>query len=134
MCNRDCGCLLAAVISAFVGIIIGVLFYFDFIPAITTTVWIAFGIAIFALIALISIAAFGNQKVARCICRYGNCLLTGIIGTIIMAIATLAITLTTGNTLTAILIALGGFFTALLIIALICLVDCLIDANCRCRE
>ena len=51
-----------------------------------------------------------------------------------MAIAALAITLTTGNTLIAILIALGGFFTALLIIALICLVDCLIDANCRCRE
>lgn len=134
MCNRDCGCLLAGVISTFVGIIIGVLFYFSLIPAITTAIWIAFGIAVFALVTLISIAAFGNQKVARCICRYGNCLLVGIIGTIITTIVALTITLTTGNALIAILIALAGFFVSLLIIALICLVDCLIDANCRCRE
>lgn len=134
MCNRDCGCLLAGVISVFAGIIIGVLYYFGFIANIVTAVWVALGIAIFNLIFLILISVFGDQKALRCLCKYGECLLTGIIGTIITATAALAITLTTGSTLIAILIALVGFFAGFLILSLIYLIKCLIDINCGCRE
>lgn len=134
MCNRDCGCLLSVVISVFIGIIIGVLFFFAFIPAITTVVWIAFGIAVFALALLLTISAFGGPKAGKCVCANGGCLLAGIIGTIITAIAALAITLTTGVVLIAILIGLGGFFFSLLLISLIGFIDCLIDVNCRCRD
>lgn len=133
-CNRDYGCLLAVVISIFIGTIIGVLFYFGFIPSFFVGTWIAFGIAVLSLIGITTITVVENKSGERCICQYGGCLLAGIIGTIVTAIIALAVGLTVGTIFSAIITAIVGLFFSLLIIAIILFVRCLIEANCRFRE
>lgn len=131
-CNCDNGCLLATVISIFLGAIIGVLFYFGLISAFVIGTWIAFGIAMLALIGLVAIANNRNNNI--CICAYGRCLLAGIIGTIISAIIALAIELSVASIISAIVAAALGLFFTLLIIAIVLFIRCLIETNCRFRE
>ena len=133
-CNRDNGCLLATVVSIFLGVIIGVLFFFEFIPAILVGTWIAFGVAVLSLIGITAIAVAENKKGERCMCEYGGCLLAGIIGTIVSTLIALAVGLTAGVVLSAIIVAVLGFFFSLLIITVVLFIRCLIDANCRFRE
>ena len=130
-CNRDCGCLLAAVVSIFLGIIIGVLFFFGFIPTIIPGIWIAFGIAVLSFIGVTIIATMNDREVMRCLCQYGRCLLTGIVGTILTTIVALVIELTIGEILPTIIIAILGFFFILLIIAIVLFIRCLIELNCH---
>lgn len=132
-CN-DCQCLLAVVISIIVGIALGTLYAFGFLPLVGVA---TIGILIFAVIGLVLltlISVFGGSKVARCICGNGNCLLAGIIGTLIFGIISLAVIELVVTIQGIIVVALLGFFTALYIISLTTLIRCLIDVNCRCRE
>ena len=80
----------AIIISIFFGIIIGVLFVFGQIPFITTGIWIEFGLAVLALIVLISglfSAALHNRNVLPlCFHKSTSSLLSAITGTIITAI------------------------------------------------
>ncbi len=133
-CNRDYGCVLATVISIFLGVIIGVLFFFALIPTIIPAIWIAFGLSILTLIGLVTLSSADIERGNQCMCIYGKCLLAGIFGSLITSIIALVITLTVGAVFGAIVIAIWGFFFTLLLIALIMLVKCLIEANCRFRE
>lgn len=133
-CNCDNGCLLATVISIFLGAIIGVLFYFGFISAFVVGTWVAFGIAVLALVGLVVIGNNRDKNNNICICAYGRCLLAGIIGTIVSAIVALAIELTTASVVSAIVAAVLGLFFSLLIITIVLFIKCLIETNCRFRE
>ncbi len=131
MCNRDCDCVLGVIISLFLGVIIGVLFYFSLIPTITPALWIAFGLAALALVLIVGISLFGTPK---CVCRNGKCLLAGIIGTLITTTISLAVTLTATSVIYAIIVGLTGFFFSLLIISFASLINCLVEAQCSKRE
>lgn len=130
MCNRDCDCVLGVIISLFLGVIIGVLFYFSLIPTITTALWIAFGLAALALVLIVGISIFGTPK---CVCGNGKCLLAGIIGTLVTATISLSLTLTATSVIYAIIVGLTGFFFSLLLISFIYLISCLIEAHCNTR-
>ena len=129
-CYKQCSaCLLIGItLSIIFGVIVGILFFFGYVPLIETAVWIAFGIAAFALAILLISAIFSNRdKVYKCLRANAGALLTGIIGTLITAIAALSIILTPGSVLIAILIGLGAIFLGVTLTALVCLILCLLD-------
>lgn len=134
MGNNDCWCLLAAVISLFIGVILGVVYYFGLLPAIATPILILVILAAVFLITLVFVGAFAGPKIGRCVCGNGNCLLGGIIGTIIFGIIALALELTTVTIARTIIVAIFGLFAALFITTLVIFVRCIIEANCRCRD
>lgn len=134
MGNNDCWCLLAAVISLFIGVILGVVYYFGLLPAIATPILILVILAAVFLITLVYVGAFAGSKIGRCICGNGNCLLSGIIGTIIFGIVALALELTAVTIARTVIVAIFGLFAALFITAVVIFVKCIIEANCRCRD
>lgn len=134
MGNNDCWCLLAAVISLFIGVILGVVYYFGLLPAIATPILILVILAAVFLITLVYVGAFASSKIGRCICGNGNCLLGGIIGTIIFGIIALALELTTVTIARTVVVAIFGLFAALFITTVVIFVKCIIEANCRCRD
>lgn len=129
-----CGCISVAVSIVF-AVIAGVMFSFGNIPNIVTAVWISFGLAVLFLILLVAgcfIAA--NKKsslLAPCACSSGGCLLAGIIGTIVTALTALSITLNIEAISIIVLISLGAFFTALMIIAATVFIICIINELCN---
>lgn len=124
---KACSCL-GLIISIVLGAVVGVLFALGFIPFIVTAAWIAFGISVFALafllVAVIVGGATGPNMLTRCLCRNIPCLLAGIIGTLITSIAALSIVLNPVFVSVAALVALGGAFFTLLLIALIDFITC----------
>lgn len=134
MCKKDCGCLLGLVISAILGVIVGFLVYTTEIVGITTAIWIAFGLAVGAVVLLAILSVVTRGKTERCICNNGTCLAIGAVGTIITTIIALAITVTTGVIGIAVLIGLVVLFLGLTIFGLLSLVLCLVNATCMCRE
>ncbi len=117
-------------VSIVFGVLVAVLFNLGLIPGITTIVWIVFGLSVLALILLVwggYLSAVSIPGILRiCISRNGVCLLAGIIGTLISAIIALSITLVTSSILITVFIGIAAFFFALMIIALIALLRCII--------
>jgi len=124
------------VVSVVVATVVALLFAFGFVPNIVTAVWIVFGFAvlnlIFLVVGLFGASIFRRTLLGRCLCCNGTILLVGIFGTIILALAALSITLVVTSIPIIILIALGAFFAALMVIEFIALLSCLINGLC-CR-
>lgn len=151
MCNRY-NYLGSASISIILGIIIGVLVYFGFIPNIQSLLITALVFAGINYILYTLISVFRNINRNRndnennnnrtecnsCRCRYQNGIITGIIGTILFGILSFGLTLTTGIIITAILVGIFFVFLIFMIINiylfLICLnEDCSCNCNCGCN-
>ena len=128
-CKCNCTCLVIGIaLSVIFGIIIGIIFYLGLVPLITTGIWIAFGVAVLALVFLLSSVLFtARVKVFKCLCLSLGALLIGILGTILTAVGALSITLVTGSILIAILIGLGALFFGLVLAALTCIILCILD-------
>ena len=132
-CGENCcgNLCIEVVISVVFGALVGVLFAFGFIPAITTAIWIFFGLAVLNLIFLVAgvytASVFRRTPLAVCLCCGGAVFLAGIIGTIVLAVALLSIVLVTTSIGIAALVAIGAFFAALMLIALIDLLICILD-------
>lgn len=136
-CNRKCslGCSCAAlVISAVFAAVVGVLFYFRYISFIVTAVWIAFGLGVLILILLFASLVYAATHpcwiLPGCLCARGGCLLLGSVGTVVSALAALSIALSPRLIFDVILVSVGAFFTALMLLALIALLLCIICALC----
>lgn len=130
-CRPSCGCgCIALFISAILGAVAGVLVYFNLLPAITTAVWIAFGLGVLGLIILVSALFLASTNpshaLTRCLCKRGICLLVGSIGTIVAALCALSIVLAPLSIATAILVSIAAFFLFLMIIALISFLVCIL--------
>lgn len=132
MCDKNCNCLVALIVAIFLGVILGALAFTGTLTSIATLGWIAFGVTGVTLILLTIIAAFAGNKTGRCVCCYGRCLLTGIVGTFITLLIGIAFTLT-GIAL-AIVVGVGAIFAIFLFLTFIQFVICLIENTCRCRE
>lgn len=133
----SCNCCLEIVISILVAAAVGVLFAYGFISGIITALWIVFGLAVLALILFVaglytSALSCRHTPLAECICCKGKCLLAGIIGTIVLALATLSITLVQGSIWVIVLISIAAFFAAFMLAELVVLLVCIINKIC-CR-
>ncbi|NLT64780.1 MAG: hypothetical protein GXY01_10070 [Clostridiales bacterium] len=110
---------------------VGVLFSFGLIPAITTAIWIVFGLAVllltFLAAGLFITLIFRSSPLTRCLYCRGNYLLAGTVGTIVSALAALSITLITTSVPIIILISIGAFFAALMLMEVIIFFSCIID-------
>ncbi len=134
MGNNDCWCLLATVAGIFIGVILGLVYFFGLIPAVLTSVNALIVLAAVFLVVLILIGATAGTKVARCVCGNGNCLLAGIVGTIVVGLIATAVNLATITIANAVIIGLFGLFATLFIIAAVVFAKCIIETNCRCRD
>lgn len=142
-CNNErcgfsaCSCI-GVVISIVFGAIVGILFAFCFIPFIVTAIWIAFGIGVLALILLVLGVFLGAvtapNALSKCLCRNTTCLLVGIFGTIISAIAALSIWLIPVCIPVIALVTIAAFFFSLLVIGLIAFISCVVCKMCSLRE
>ncbi|MDP4120390.1 MAG: hypothetical protein Q8876_04945 [Bacillota bacterium] len=116
------------------GAIVGILFAFRYIPFIVISTWIAFGLGVLTLIFLV-IGVFlgavtGPNALAKCLCKNTTCLLVGVLGTIISALAALSIVLTPVFISVITLVAIGAFFFSLMILGLIALISCIASKLC----
>lgn len=130
MCMKQCGCVLSIILSAIIGIIVGVLFFLGNIANIITFVWIAFGISAVSLI-LLNVVGTSERNKSYCICKNGSCLLLGAVGSMILSLIALGLTLSIGVISIAILIGFLGLFTALTLVSLFTLTLCVVKSNCR---
>lgn len=132
-CSIGCSCV-SLVISAILAAVIGVLFFFKWIPNIAVVTWIAFGLGVLTLLilffTLLYAAAHPCSALPGCLCRHGKCLLLGSAGTIVSTLATIAIALSLRSIFAVFFVAIGAFFTVLMLLALISLILCVLCALC----
>lgn len=135
MNNCKCNCsILCSVIGTAIALVfgtaVGFLFYFGVFSAIVIplTTILAFGFV--SIIGTATTALLNRScEIEGCLCRLKGMLLSGATGTFISSLAALAVSLTTGSVLSAIVIGLVGFFLALLIAGVVCLVNCVTDCD-----
>ena len=92
-CNKNLLYILITIVSIAVGITYGYFYATSIIEAITSILWSAFAIALFATLILLGIILFNRKETNQCICRDGFFLLFGIIGTLIFSEISLALKL-----------------------------------------
>ena len=134
MCKQNsCNNAIAIILSVVIGLGISVLFGLSLIPNAIFALWIAFGLSILSLIALlflIPLAGFNNfSSLKKCMCEYSKNLIVGTIGTLVTTIAALSLTLTVSTALIIIFFLIGTFLS-LLIISLTQFLWCLINSDC----
>lgn len=130
-CNCRGRCTTAAIIA---GAVIGVLAAFFQITGIITVttafLWVAFGIAVGYLGAVLLATALARRaEDLECTCTTLNTLLVGILGTILLAVVLLAVGIVATSVVSAILTGLLLFFLTLTLAGTACLVRCL--AGCE---
>lgn len=130
-CNCKLDCTAEAVIVA---AIVGVLAAFAQITGVIVLapvfLAVAFGIAVVYL-AVVLVAAALAQRPHRgcCACRPLQAVLSGILGTILLALVLLAVGIVATSVVSAILVGLLVFFFALVFMGTVCLVKCLGDCE-----
>ena len=130
LCNCKCSCTAAAVIAS---LIVGVLAAFLQITAVITVtpafLWVVAGVAAVYLGILALRTGCGCAEGGACRCGALNALLVGILGAILFAVILLAVGVTAGSVVSAVLVGLTLFFFALTISATACYVRTLADCG-----
>ena len=132
-CRNNFSCLVVWVIAITLGIILGIVSFVTLIPGIIIALWIAFGIGAFGVLltTVLALTPFARQ----CLCEKGKCLIIAAIGTVILTIIALAITIVTGSVAIAMLIGLVTAFLVATILSIFNILFCLIDDGCRkCKD
>ncbi len=118
MCRKVSSCVLNIVIALIFGAVAGILFGFGFLTGATSLIG-AFVVGVVGLV--IAVASAGLSCCSNCArhcCEDKICLVLGSVGAIATALLSLALT-GVGVVVSAVLAALIGFFTALVLISLI---------------
>lgn len=130
--NCVCGsCSVSGIIWSIIGgIAAAVLFYLGYITSAVVGIWITFGIAAFSLIYILLSTFLSScsetcARFSHCLHRSLKCLLIGSIGTIVVSIAALSISLTTTAAPT-IIVGLLVLFFILLLSAIVNLLKCIV--------
>ncbi|MBQ7090982.1 MAG: hypothetical protein IJN82_07660, partial [Clostridia bacterium] len=127
-CNYRCGCsLIAAIFSAFIGVIAAFLQITGVITVTPAFLWVTLGIAIGYLAILLFTATIAPNN-SDC-CTSLNVLLAGILGTSLFSIVILAVGITATSIASAILTGILLFFFSLTLTATACRVRCLTNCN-----
>ena len=125
-CRRDCS-FFAVLVSAILGIVAAFLQISGVFTATVTALWVALGVAVVYLAALLLGIAIRRDERRTCCAPLGT-VLAGILGTVLFAVVLLAVGITATSVVSAILVGILTAFFALTITASACLVRCL--ANC----
>ena len=142
MVSRNYICLISLTIGGFIGIIIGALFFSGVLPEITLAIYAVLAISVALILYLIVSLSNSSSNNIECFQRSGPCLLLGAIGTLILSIIALALSLTAGDILGSIIIGLITFFFTFAIVSTIFLIICLLNTgdednnengNCNCN-
>lgn len=130
MCKNNT-CLISVAISIIIAIALSIAFFVGVLPGILALVIAALILAGLAALSIILVKGYRDNW---CLCDNGTCLIIGTAGTLFFGTITLAITLTVGAVLSAILIALVGFFAGLTLTNLIALLLCVSKSSCGHKE
>lgn len=129
-CNCKLDCTAEAVIVAAV---LGVLAAFAQITGVIVLapvfLAVAFAIAVVYLAVVLVAMALAQRRRGCCACRPLRAVLSGILGTILLALVLLAVGIVATSVVSAILVGLLVFFFALVFIGTVCLVKCLGDCE-----
>lgn len=130
-CHYQCSCrLLAVIASVIIGVITAFLQITGTVTATPAFLWVVFGVAVAYLGVLVVAAALsGRGDPTGCVCSALNALLIGILGSVLFALALLAVGIVATSVLSAILVGITLFFFALMLTSTACLVRYLV--NCR---
>lgn len=131
MCKKNNTCLVSVALSIILAIAAALAFFAGVLPGIIALVVASL---ILAAVATLVIVLVKEYRQDWCLCDNGVCLVVGIVGTLLFGTIALAVTLTVGAILSAILIALVGFFAALTLTNLIALLICVSKNNCSHKE
>ena len=118
-----CNCLIDVIISIAIGIVVGLIYSTGILTGITTAIWIILGITILTIVLSIF-----NKK---CLCKNGKCIAIAVIGTIVLCIRILSLTLQTSLAY-AIIIGIFGVFVSLMISSLYKIITCIAKESCKC--
>lgn len=130
MCKNNT-CLINVVISIIIAIALAIAFFVGVLPGIIALV---VALLILSALATLSVVLIKGYRDNWCLCDNGRCLILGIAGTLFFGTIALAVTLTVGTILSAILIALVGFFAGLTLTNLIALLLCVSKSSCGHKE
>lgn len=134
--NFSSRCRMGVVLGIIVGVIAGILFSNHLLTAITTGIWIAFGLGVLALLilsAFVLVAKYNPTTVlTRCLCSNIICLLVGIFGTIAASLVALSVSLLPDCLTVAVIIGILTFFLVMLFISLSSLLLCFVCNSSRC--
>lgn len=130
-CSCKCSCAIASIIAS---VIVGVVTAFLQIAAVITVapafLWAAFGIAV------VYLGGAAITTALACRCRSGDCacaglelMLTGALGTVLLALVLLAVGITATSIVSAILVGLLVLFFALMLTSTACYVSALADCT-----
>ena len=125
-CCGKLSCILpAVVVSIIVGIITAFLRFMAVITVTPAFLWVLFGIAVVSLFVLpLALSVIRNANVHGCVCSVLTALLTGLVGTILLAIVLLGIAFSATSVIGAVITgALLAFFT-LAVTSTACLAKC----------
>lgn len=130
-CHYQCSCRLFAVIaSVIIGVVTAFLQITGTVTATPAFLWVVFGIAVVYLGVLVVATALPHKgEVTGCVCSALNALLIGILGSILFALALLAVGIVATSILSAILVGITLFFFALMLTSTACLVRSLADCG-----
>ena len=136
-CN-SCGGCIELLVSIVLGAVVGVLFAFEFIPNITVAVFTVLGLGVLSLVFLmVALFLLNNNQAGcggfKCICRNLKFWLAGTIGTIILALVAVSISLVPTFWPAIVIVSLLAFFFALMIISIVSFVLCVDCEVCNKR-
>ena len=128
-CRWDCT-VVALILSTIVGVVAAFLQISGTITVTAAFLWVALGVAVVYLAALVAAYALGRctQRPA-CACRVLTTLLVGILGTALLALVLLAVGIVATSVVSAVLVGLLLFFFTLTIATTACFVRCLADCG-----
>lgn len=133
MCKKH-PCTTALVLSVIVGLVLSILCSFCCIAQTAVLLWISFGLALTVLFTVTFILTMLTDErgspVRKCLCPYGRCILSGVIGTIVSTIAGLAITLLTTGIISVIVFFLVGAFLTLMLTTFFQFIFCVLRKTC----
>lgn len=141
----DCGCdkrgitnceVIGIVLAIIVGIAAGIIYFQGIIPLPVNFILIGIILSVISLAILLGSLFSANviegcNGFKKCICKYGKFLLAGSIGTFLATTIAAIIGVTTVTILSTIFIAISAFFFVIIIVSLVCLINCIIKHTCR---
>jgi len=135
MCSSrtNCGCPIVIAIAIILGIVIGILFFNGLIALGTIALPAIGAFGALAMTVMALIAGIGKPETAKCVCKYGTCIVIGSVVSILLAIVALVVTLLAGSIAAAILVGAIGAAFIVTLVGMVLFLLCLVRSNCRCR-
>ena len=126
----------SVILGIIVGVAVGILFSVGLIPLIINFLNIALvasavGIGILLVALVFANNIKGGNAFWECACKFSKLLLAGSIGTLRASTITLIIGVAEITILSSIFVGISAFFFILMIVSIICLINCVIKRLCR---